>query len=116
MSPAELPLAGLRFTLVGPGSVGQSLAAWIVARGGRLSQLAGRPGSASVQAFARRSGVPGVETRQLATRGEELLLIAVPDGEHHGFSVRSTEIVFRGLCSGCRTSAPDNPSTAATHN
>ena len=86
MSPAELPLSGLRFTLVGPGSVGQSLAAWIVARGGRLSQLAGRPGSASVQAFARRSGVPGVETRQLATRGEELLLIAVPDGELDGIA------------------------------
>lgn len=84
MSPADPPFDGLRFTLIGPGSVGESLAAWIVARGGALSRLAGRPGSPSLDAAARRFGVPGVETRELATRGDELLLIAVPESELDG--------------------------------
>ena len=42
--------------------------------------------------------------------------VRVPDGEHHGFAVRSTEIVFRGRCPACRASAPDDPSTSANHN
>jgi predicted short-subunit dehydrogenase-like oxidoreductase (DUF2520 family) len=57
------PLAGLRFSLVGPGRVGTSLARWVVAAGGELVATAGRGGLAAV-----------------ATAGEDLLLIAVPDG------------------------------------
>jgi predicted short-subunit dehydrogenase-like oxidoreductase (DUF2520 family) len=57
------PLAGLRFSLVGPGRVGASLAAWAVAAGAELARSAG---SAAL--------------RELASEGQDLLLIAVPDG------------------------------------
>ena len=57
------PLAGLRFTLAGPGRVGASLAAWAAAAGAELTQSAG---SAAL--------------RELASGGQDLLLIAVPDG------------------------------------
>ena len=57
------PLAGLRFSLAGPGRVGSSLASWAVAAGAELVTAAGRGGLAD-----------------LASAGQELLLIAVPDG------------------------------------
>lgn len=57
------PLAGLRFSLVGPGKVGTSLAAWAVAAGAELAGAAGSAGAAS-----------------LSSAGHDLLLIAVPDG------------------------------------
>ncbi len=57
------PLAELTFSLVGPGRVGQSLAAWAQAQGARCLAAVGRDGS------------PG-----LSTAGQDLLLIAVPDG------------------------------------
>ena len=57
-----IPLGGLRFSLVGPGRVGTSLAAWTAAAGGRLGGTAGRG-----------------EAGGLATAGEDLLLVAVPD-------------------------------------
>ncbi len=63
MLEAAPSLAGLRFSLVGPGRVGTSLAIWAVAAGGELVATAG-PGSQS----------------DLATAGQDLLLIAVPDG------------------------------------
>jgi predicted short-subunit dehydrogenase-like oxidoreductase (DUF2520 family) len=56
-------LSGLTFTLVGPGRVGCSLAAWAEAAGARLVGTAGRG-----------------EISELATAGEDLLLVAVPDG------------------------------------
>jgi predicted short-subunit dehydrogenase-like oxidoreductase (DUF2520 family) len=56
------PLAGLRFSLVGPGRVGSSLAAWTEAAGAQRVSVAGR------QALPR-----------LATAGQDLLLIAVSD-------------------------------------
>jgi predicted short-subunit dehydrogenase-like oxidoreductase (DUF2520 family) len=56
-------LAGLRFSLVGPGRVGTSLAIWAVAAGGELVATVGRGGQSD-----------------LATAGQDLLLIAVPDG------------------------------------
>lgn len=74
------PLSGLRFSLVGAGAVGESLAAWIVACGGTLCQAAGRAGSTRLASFALRFGVPACETGELSTRGEDLLLVAVPDG------------------------------------
>ena len=55
-------LGGLRFSLVGPGRVGASLGAWAEAAGARLV------------ATARRG-----EAAALATAGQDLLLVAVPD-------------------------------------
>lgn len=97
MSPPSPALDGLRFSLIGPGAVGQSLAGWIVARGGRLLQVAGRPrcagsagsdssdsslgslGSDTAAKLARRLGGAAADLRTLSTSGEDLLLIAVPD-------------------------------------
>jgi len=59
----DAPLADLTFSLVGPGRVGQSLAAWAQAQGARCLAAVGREGAPS-----------------LATAGQDLLLIAVPDG------------------------------------
>jgi len=59
----DAPLADLTFSLVGPGRVGQSLAAWAQAQGARCLAAVGREGAPS-----------------LATAGQGLLLIAVPDG------------------------------------
>ena len=56
------PLRGLTFSVAGPGRVGQSLAAWLEACGGRRIAAAGR------------AGLP-----ELATAGQDLLLVAVPD-------------------------------------
>jgi predicted short-subunit dehydrogenase-like oxidoreductase (DUF2520 family) len=58
------PLVGLRFSLAGPGKVGSSLASWAVAAGAELVAMAGR-------------GVLG----ELATGGQDLLLLALPDAE-----------------------------------
>src|SRR5689334_12649503 len=56
------PLAGLRFSLAGPGKVGSSLAAWAVAAGAERVAVAGR-------------GALGA----LVTGEEDLLLLALPD-------------------------------------
>src|SRR3982751_1226887 len=56
------PLAGLRFSLAGPGKVGSSLAGWAVAAGAERVSIAGR-------------GTLG----ELATGGQDLLLLALPD-------------------------------------
>ncbi|MES1244329.1 MAG: Rossmann-like and DUF2520 domain-containing protein [Acidobacteriota bacterium] len=56
------PLAGLTFSLAGPGRVGTSLSAWLEAAGAERVATAGR------------SGIPGLETA-----GQDLLLVAVPD-------------------------------------
>ncbi|MEO7795792.1 MAG: DUF2520 domain-containing protein [Thermoanaerobaculia bacterium] len=72
-------MTGLRFSLVGAGSVGCSLAAWIGACGGALQQVAGRAGSRGTEAGARWLGVPPTDARNFSSGGEDLLLIAVPD-------------------------------------
>lgn len=59
---APSPLRGLTFSVAGPGRVGSSLAAWLEACGGRRVAAAGRAGLAG-----------------LATAGQDLLLVAVPD-------------------------------------
>jgi predicted short-subunit dehydrogenase-like oxidoreductase (DUF2520 family) len=70
------PLAGLRFSLAGPGRVGSSLARWAVAAGAELAAVAGRqPGQA-----AWPGGPPCAAPEDLATAGEDLLLVAVSDG------------------------------------
>jgi predicted short-subunit dehydrogenase-like oxidoreductase (DUF2520 family) len=62
VSTSTAPLSGLRFSLVGPGRVGTSLARWAVAAGAELVTTAGR-----------------AELADLATAGQDLLLIAAPD-------------------------------------
>jgi predicted short-subunit dehydrogenase-like oxidoreductase (DUF2520 family) len=66
----------LRFSLAGPGRVGSSLARWAVERGAELVRVAGRhPGRESWP-----GGPPCVDLDDLASAGEDLLLIAVGDG------------------------------------
>lgn len=73
------PLAGVTLCLVGPGRVGESLAAWSVARGARLEAVAGRsPGPAAE--LAERLGGRAEVLETLESGGSDLLLIAVPDG------------------------------------
>jgi predicted short-subunit dehydrogenase-like oxidoreductase (DUF2520 family) len=62
MAPMGAPLAGLRFSLAGPGKVGSSLARWAVAAGAEMVAAAGR-GSLD----------------RLETAGQDLLLLALPD-------------------------------------
>ncbi len=57
------PLAGLAFSLLGPGRVGESLAAWLRAAGAREVSRCGRG-----------------DLDSLSTAGQDLLLLAVPDG------------------------------------
>ncbi len=69
------PLAGLRFSVAGAGRVGSSLARWAVAAGAELAGIASRrPGRA-----AWPGGPPLVDLDDLATGGQDLLLIAVGD-------------------------------------
>jgi predicted short-subunit dehydrogenase-like oxidoreductase (DUF2520 family) len=70
-------LQGLRFSLVGPGRVGSSLARWALAAGAELVSASGRrPGEA-----AWPDGPPLRALAGLATQGQDLLLIAVGDHE-----------------------------------
>jgi predicted short-subunit dehydrogenase-like oxidoreductase (DUF2520 family) len=62
-SSSGASLAGLRFSLVGPGRVGTSVAGWAVAAGAELVAATGRDGLAG-----------------FGSAGQDLLLIAVPDG------------------------------------
>ena len=69
------PLAGLRFSLAGPGKVGSSLARWAVAAGAELTAVAGRrPGEA-----AWPGGPSCEDLGHLETAGQDLLLVAVRD-------------------------------------
>lgn len=76
-SPAA-PLAGLRFSLVGAGRVGTSLAAWAVARGASAVTVAGRTRSRG-EGTAARLGARWCDLERLSTAGEDLLLLAVAD-------------------------------------
>jgi predicted short-subunit dehydrogenase-like oxidoreductase (DUF2520 family) len=70
------PLAGLRFSLAGPGKVGSTLARWAVAAGAELAAVAGRrPGEA-----AWPGGPACGDLRGLESAGQDLLLLAVSDG------------------------------------
>jgi predicted short-subunit dehydrogenase-like oxidoreductase (DUF2520 family) len=72
------PLADLRFSLVGPGRVGGSLASWWRQLGARAHLVIGRPGAARSDELAcSLGGTPGALT-DLDGR-DDLLLIAVPD-------------------------------------
>jgi predicted short-subunit dehydrogenase-like oxidoreductase (DUF2520 family) len=73
----SIPLAGLRFSVAGAGRVGSSLARWAMAAGAELVRIASRhPGRA-----AWPDGPGLVDLDGLATGGQDLLLIAVGDGE-----------------------------------
>lgn len=61
VTPFDRQLANLTFSLVGPGRVGSSLAAWATAAGARQVAVAGRD-------------------FELSSAEQDLLLIAVPDG------------------------------------
>ena len=69
------PLAGLRFSLAGPGRVGSSLARWALAAGAELAAVAGqRPRQA-----AWPGGPACGDLQDLKTAGQDLLLVAVRD-------------------------------------
>lgn len=78
MPSGSPPLAGLTFSLVGPGRVGSSLASWIVELGGTLVHVAGRS-EESAPELAARLGGEASSLEDLGTENEELLLIAVSD-------------------------------------
>jgi predicted short-subunit dehydrogenase-like oxidoreductase (DUF2520 family) len=72
----QTPLAGLRFSVAGPGKVGSSLACWAVAAGAELVAVAGRRAGGP----AWPGGPPRLALADLDTAGQDLLLIAVGDG------------------------------------
>ncbi len=84
-SPA---LGGLRFSVVGPGRVGASLALWAAACGARLAQVAGRDPAARARDLAARLGGAVVELDALETGAEDFLVIAVPDPALDGVTAR----------------------------
>jgi predicted short-subunit dehydrogenase-like oxidoreductase (DUF2520 family) len=70
-------LSGLIFSLVGPGRVGVSLARWALACGARIESVGGR----TVETGRRDPALPPAgPVADLSTAGEDLLLVAVPDG------------------------------------
>jgi predicted short-subunit dehydrogenase-like oxidoreductase (DUF2520 family) len=73
-------LDGLRFSLVGPGRVGGSLAGWARSAGARLVSVAGRRNEAAA-GVASRLGARTTALRDLETAGEDFLLVAVNDPE-----------------------------------
>jgi predicted short-subunit dehydrogenase-like oxidoreductase (DUF2520 family) len=84
-----LPLAGLRFSVLGPGKVGRSLAAWMQAAGAELVRMAGREegGGGGAGEGGQGGGGRRGEVKPpagLSTAGEDLVLVAVPDGELAG--------------------------------
>lgn len=71
-------LRELRFSLVGPGRVGASLARWLTRHDATLVSVAGR-GPAASGALASELGGRSVPLDRLDTAGESLLLVAVSD-------------------------------------
>ncbi|HTQ79676.1 MAG TPA: Rossmann-like and DUF2520 domain-containing protein [Thermoanaerobaculia bacterium] len=71
-------LSGLRFSLVGPGRVGVSLARWALAGGASLHRVARRSGGSTD--LKPDPALPAAEPLAgLTTAGDDLLLLAVPD-------------------------------------
>jgi predicted short-subunit dehydrogenase-like oxidoreductase (DUF2520 family) len=92
-------LDGLRFSLVGPGRVGQSLAGWAVAAGAEMVAATGR------------DGLTG-----FGSGGQDLLLIAVPDGVLVEVAARLSEMPQAAVAlhtSGSRDAAVLSPLRAA---
>lgn len=78
MGPSVSPLTGLRFSLVGPGRVGSSLAGWAVARGAEAVAVAGRSAESTATA-ASSLGAAAVPFASLTSGDVDLLLLAVAD-------------------------------------
>lgn len=72
------PLDGLRFSLVGAGRVGGSVAHWARGCGARLQRVASRSRERAA-ALAARLGGEDVDLADLATAEDDLLLLAVAD-------------------------------------
>lgn len=75
----RLPLAGLTFSVVGPGRVGTSLASWAAAAGASATLVAGRRPEPAA-ALAERLGARAVAVEDLDSSGSDLLVVAVSDG------------------------------------
>jgi predicted short-subunit dehydrogenase-like oxidoreductase (DUF2520 family) len=69
-------LAWLRFSVVGAGRVGRSLASWATQAGGKLVSMASRdPQGALVPDL----GVRRIPIQEIQSQGQDLLILAVPD-------------------------------------
>lgn len=73
------PLAGLTFSLVGPGRVGGSLARWAVAAGAEAIAVAGPPASGAARELAGVLDGAVVPLERLSSAAQDLLLLTVPD-------------------------------------
>lgn len=71
-------LVPLRFSLVGPGRVGGSLAHWLTSCGAELVAVAGRS-PLHRDRLARQLGAPALDVDRLETDNQDLLLLAVSD-------------------------------------
>lgn len=78
VGPSTSPLTGLRCSLVGPGRVGSSLAAWAVACGATVVAVAGRSASRATT-VASALGAEPIALAELASHHQDLLLLAVAD-------------------------------------
>jgi len=73
---ASTPLSGIRFSLLGAGRVGSSLARWLEGCGAELVAIAGRGAGSPPWAGAP----PLQDLAGFSSAGQDLLLLAVPDG------------------------------------
>lgn len=71
-------IESLRFSIVGPGRVGSSLAHWLVARGARLT-LVGSRRAGPGKTLADRLGGDRVQISDLQSDNDDLLLVTVGD-------------------------------------
>lgn len=71
-------LKGLRFSIVGPGKVGSSLAHWAVQLGAEAVQISGRS-RGPTEALAASLGATAELLPHTRTEGQDLLLVAVSD-------------------------------------
>lgn len=78
MTSSTDPLARLRFSVVGPGRVGSSLAHWVVAHGGVLKSVSSRSLDSARQ-LATELSAEAVSCDHLSSTDDDLLLIAVSD-------------------------------------
>lgn len=102
----------LRFSLVGPGRVGSSLAHWITAAGGRPVTVAERRETSRGRQLAQELGARWQPLAQCQTDGQDLLLIAVADDAIHGVAeqlARHPQARVALHCSGSHTGEILNP-------
>jgi len=78
MVAKPVSLNSLRFSLVGPGRVGSSLAHWLVSSGARLNHVASRNPDAASRLTDTLGGHP-TDLAQMISSEDDLLLVAVSD-------------------------------------